>query len=152
MASGGARVRSGPPADPNALSRDRDGKQWTSLPAAGRKGAAPAWPLSRASKRESHLWRESWKRPQAVEWERLQMQVEVALYVRRLVEAERPDAPVSVGTLVRQYADALGLSIPGLRALRWRIDGDDESSPGAPRGRRQLADVMQLKVADRGDA
>jgi len=82
----------------------------------------------------------------------LQMQVEVALYVRRLVEAERPDAPVSVGTLVRQYADALGLSIPGLRALRWRIDGDDESSPGAPRGRRQLADVMQLKVADRGDA
>jgi hypothetical protein len=42
---GGARVRSGPPANPDALRRERDGKEWTHLPAAGRKGEPPEWPL-----------------------------------------------------------------------------------------------------------
>lgn len=47
MARGGARVQSGPPPDPDALRRDRpeDKAGWTILPAAGRQGAAPKWPL-----------------------------------------------------------------------------------------------------------
>lgn len=47
MPRGGARVNSGPPPDPNALRRDRpkDKDGWTSLPANGRKGRMPKWPL-----------------------------------------------------------------------------------------------------------
>jgi hypothetical protein len=46
---GGARARSGPPPDPQALRRDRDGKNWIVLPAAGRDGPAPEWPLTGAT-------------------------------------------------------------------------------------------------------
>ena len=47
MPRGGARVNSGPPPDPDALRRDRkeDRAGWTILPAAGRQGDAPEWPL-----------------------------------------------------------------------------------------------------------
>lgn len=45
MPRGGARLRSGPPPDMNALRRERDGKDWTKLPAAGRTGDPPPWPL-----------------------------------------------------------------------------------------------------------
>lgn len=53
MPSGGARVNSGPPPDPNALRRgrskdgptslDRDG--WLTLPSSGYDGPVPEWPL-----------------------------------------------------------------------------------------------------------
>lgn len=48
MASGGARARSGPPPDPTALRRDRksDSAKWVILPAEGRQGPTPEWPLS----------------------------------------------------------------------------------------------------------
>lgn len=47
MPRGGARVHSGPPPDPTALRRDRpeDKESWTTLPAEGRQGDPPAWPL-----------------------------------------------------------------------------------------------------------
>ncbi len=47
MPRGGARVNSGPPPDPNALRRDRKEDQagWTMLPASGRDGRTPKWPL-----------------------------------------------------------------------------------------------------------
>ncbi len=48
MPRGGARLNSGPPPDPNALRRDRpsDKAGWTMLPASGREGPTPEWPLS----------------------------------------------------------------------------------------------------------
>lgn len=47
MPRGGARVKSGPPPDPNALRRDRpsDRDGWTLLPAGGRAARTPRWPL-----------------------------------------------------------------------------------------------------------
>jgi len=47
MPRGGARVNSGPAPDPTALRRERpsDKAEWRTLPAEGRKGRAPAWPL-----------------------------------------------------------------------------------------------------------
>lgn len=47
MPRGGARLNSGPPPDPNALRRDRrdDKAGWTMLPASGRQGDPPNWPL-----------------------------------------------------------------------------------------------------------
>ena len=41
----GASQRSGPPPDPNALHRERDGDTWTTLPKSGREGPIPEWPL-----------------------------------------------------------------------------------------------------------
>jgi len=47
MPKGGARINSGPAPDPNALRRDRaeDKAGWTILPADGRQGDPPDWPL-----------------------------------------------------------------------------------------------------------
>src|SRR4051812_7188976 len=102
MGSGGARARSGPAKDPGALRRDRpdDQASWTTLDPAGRKGKAPAWPLSQASARERAVWTAEWKRPQAIQWEKQQLQVPVAMYVRSLVEAEARGAAVNARTLV----------------------------------------------------
>lgn len=45
----------------------------------------------------------------------------MAMFVRSLVEAEAPGATTAARTLVRQQMEALGLTVPGLRANRWII-------------------------------
>jgi hypothetical protein len=87
----------------------------------GRAGDPPAWPLTDIRPREEEFWPQLWRMPQAVEWERLDQTVQVALYVRRLVDAEAPGTPTNLTTLVRQLGDSLGLTIPGMRALRWKV-------------------------------
>src|SRR3990167_758520 len=125
---GGARVSSGPSPDPNALRRDRpsDRTEWTRLPAAGRESEPPTWPLIRATARELAIWAEEWRRPQAIMWSANGQEREVALYVRQLVTAEKSKAPAIARTLVRQYMDDLGISLPGLRRHRWIIDAAPE--------------------------
>lgn len=127
MASGGARARSGPAPDPSALRRERDAGEWTVLPVEGRprSRSLPEWPLIDVCPREAELWARLWRKPQALMWERLGQEIEVALYVRNLALAELLGAPVNLGTLVRQMADSLGLTTPGLRANRWRISRDE---------------------------
>lgn len=122
MPKGGARTRSGPAPDPNALRRERDAGEWTILPAEGREGAPPDWPFEEQSVREAVLWERLWRMPQALMWERYGQDLEVGLYVRRLAEAEKPDSAVVLSTLVRQMADSLGLTTPGMRGNRWRVD------------------------------
>jgi hypothetical protein len=119
----GGHVNSGRTPDPNALRRDRpsDRADWTYLPASGRQGDAPEWPLPRPSTRELALWADEWRRPQAIIWEANGQQLEVALYVRSVRDAERANASVAARTLVRQQQEALGLSQPGLLRLRWII-------------------------------
>lgn len=122
--------RSGPPPDPNALRRDRDGKDWITLPES-RKGAVPAWPLDVApNAAEKALWKKMWRKPQAVMWEQQDQHLEVALYVRRFIEASQPKAPTSLTTVVKQMSDSLGISTPGLRCNRWKIGApESESAP-----------------------
>lgn len=122
--SGGARAHSGPPPDPAALRRERDAGQWVHLPAAGRSGEPPAWPLSRPTARELALWALEWARPQALMWEVNGQALEVAMYVRTVRDAEKPKASVAARTLVKQQQEALGLSLPGLARQRWIIDHD----------------------------
>lgn len=160
MASGGARARSGPAPDPNALRRERDAGEWTTLPAEGRQGATPDWPLTEQTIRESELWETLWRKPQALMWERYGQDLEVALYVRRLTEAEELESKVNLSTLVRQMADSLGLTTPGLRANRWKIARDEvadrretREAPAAgvvPKGRRTARDRFKV-VASAGD-
>lgn len=126
MPSGGARARSGPPADPNALRRDRkDDKAWTDLPSEGRTGRAPSLPLPAANRLERELWGELWKKPQAVQWERLGLQRQVAAYVRAYIGSVAPDATAGLKTAVLRMEAELGLSIVGMNALRWRIVADE---------------------------
>ena len=121
MASGGARARSGPPPNPNSIRPNRDAGDWLILPADGREGDVPVWPLAAAGGAELARWGAIWCRPQAVEWERLGLELEVALYLRAVTIAESADAKAADRTAVRQAQDALGLSIPGMLRNRWRI-------------------------------
>lgn len=119
----GGHARSGPAPDPDALRRDRpsDESGWVTLPADGREGEAPDWPLPEQSDREAELWAREWLRPQAVMWERNGQEHEVALYVRAYVAAEATGAPTNARTLVRQFMEGLGISVPGLLRNRWKI-------------------------------
>lgn len=129
MSSGGARARSGPPPDPEALNRLRNtDAAWHVLPVTGRPGPPPDWPLTEASERELELWTKLWAKPQATRWEVLGQDLEVALYVRRFVAAEKPGAAATTAVVVRQLGEALGLTIPGLLRNRWQI-GSQQSAP-----------------------
>lgn len=119
MASGGTRGNAGRRPSTNA---DADG--WVSLPRVC-DVPVPEWPLVVCGDREDALWDRLWKRPQALMWHQLMLFEEVALYVRYLVEAESPDAPSAVRTLVKQHQELLGLSTAGLLRNHWRIELDD---------------------------
>src|SRR6266511_4078941 len=83
----------GPPPKPDGLRRRRNrapGMTW--LPAGGRQGEAPAWPLpGRHTAAEREAWAQLWRTPQAVAWEELGWARTVARYCRLLVRAERRD-------------------------------------------------------------
>jgi hypothetical protein len=120
MPSGGARARSGPAKDPNAVRRP-NGTDVRLLPAGGREGDVPVWPLDGQSDRESVLWVELWAMPQAVVWEEQRLEWSVAMYVRALAAAEQLKASVPARTLVRQFMDDLGLTAGGMARNGWRI-------------------------------
>lgn len=181
MTSGGARPGAGrPPAD-QSRAKDRAAKRaakagiaavddgdWLTLAREGRKGNAPAWPLSKPAKatpesrRELELWRRLWKSPQAIGWDTVGVDRDhVAMYVRYRLEAEEPKALVGTRNLVRQYADSLGLTGPGLRMLHWRIGqparqqrpmADEASAPAPqrPAPGRSAKERFTLLVGDGG--
>lgn len=132
---------------PNARRPNRGlaGGALVRLPAAGRSGPAPVWPLGRPSRREAELWERIWRTPQAVAWERLDWADTVALYCRVQVQAERPKAPMMVLAEARQMQDRLGLSPMSLLRLRWEIV--DEATEDAPEFR--VVDIRErLKAVE----
>ena len=136
--------------DPNALRRDRPTDQagWTTLPAEPSYLPAPEWPLLSPNPREMEFWLELWNRPQAVMWRQLSQEIEVAMFVRKLCEAEMPKASVELQKVVRQYLDSLGLSVQGMLRNRWKIEAstqDTENTPGTSGTRRKSARA-RLKV------
>lgn len=155
MASGGARSRSGPAPDPNALrrNRDKDG-DWLLLPAEGRPGAPPAWPMPTFTDREVEVWASLWSLPQAVAWDRDHMADHVALYCRRWCEAEEPNSSVALSTLVRQLRDDLGLTTDSMLRKRWKFAADETASRRADRSvvpRSSSKDRLKVVGSD-GDA
>lgn len=126
MSSGGARARSGPAPDRNAIRNGRAGADWIRLPASGRKGEPPEWPraVPRPTKAELEHWTEEWKRPQAQVWEANGQELEVALYVRAVRIASNPKAKSGDRNLVKQLLEHLGLSQPGLARNHWMIVDD----------------------------
>lgn len=137
MPSGGARVRSGPAPDPQALRRDRDGKDWVQLPYEGRPGPVPDWPaeIPEPSLAEVSLWTRLWAKPQALIWEADGVHDTVALYCRTFVACGDADASVARLTLLRQLGDSLLLSIPSLHAARYTIKPKPADPEAASRAR-----------------
>lgn len=127
MVSGGARARSGPAPDPNALRRDRrDDAAWVTLPVEGFTGAIPEFPLpGGASGDEATLWAALWRKPQAAMWSQLGLTLEVAAYVRAFLESVEPEASAGLKTAVLRMAAEIGLSLPGMHQLRWKFAADE---------------------------
>lgn len=145
MASGGSRGNAGRVADPNALRRDRAGDTAAWIVLELPDGSVPEWPLAGVTPRESRVWERLWVRPQASEWKRLGLEDEVALYVRYLVEAEQPEAPSAVRTLVKQHQELLGLSTAGLARLHWLMP-DSAPAPKSAAPARRASSRSRLKV------
>jgi hypothetical protein len=152
VSRGGARTRSGPAADPNALRRERDGADWLRLPAAGRQAEAPTWPLTRPTRRELALWADLWRTPQAIVWEAQHEGYAVALLVRAMRQAEKAGAAVNLQTLVRQYMEALGLAGALGRSKQWAIDDPETARPaeGTPAQAGPTSARARLKLVSGG--
>lgn len=155
MPKGGARSRSGPAPDPNALRRERDGAEWRYLPVEGRPGKPPVWPLpSQPRAAELDLWKALWRLPQAVAWEATHREIEVALHVRAVYRAQLPWARSGDGTLVVRQQSELGLTEDGMRRNRWRLGAAppkrQERQATGTEGRRSARDRFQL--IDGGDS
>ncbi len=93
------------------------------LPAEGRQGDVPRWPLGQAaSGREAALWAHLWAMPQAVAWSRSALCHVVARYTRILTAAERRGARAAYLAETRQLEDRLGLTPMSMLRLRWTIE------------------------------
>ena len=114
-----------PPPKPNAVRRNsRVGP--VLLPAEGRKGMAPEWPIPGViSKEERQAWNELWETPQAVAWEKLGWTRTVARYCRIMVAAEAPEARASYLAQVAALEDRLGLTPKAMRTLMWTVASDE---------------------------
>lgn len=159
MTSGGARARSGPPPDPDALRRDRDASTWQRFPGT-REAPAPAWPLTRPTKRELAIWEREWQRGEANAWEAYDMAVEVAMYVRNLRETELPGASASARNLLLRQMDSLGLTMGGRAKNRWiiaapgrvasEVEGDDPEAPATAPRRRSMGPTAKERLTKAG--
>lgn len=95
------------------------------LPAEGRKGSPPKWPLeSRQSAAEKRAWAQLWSTPQAVAWERMGWIRTVGRYCAVMVMAE---ATVNPQLLAQATAleDRLGLTPKAMRLLLWEVVADE---------------------------
>lgn len=89
------------------------------LPATGRSGPPPAWPLD---SEQPSFWAELWASPQAVAWERAGWIRMIARYASLVVATEQESCPALIFGEVRQMEDRLGLSPMSLLRLRWEIE------------------------------
>lgn len=103
------------------------------LPHEGRQGPPPKWPLTAAATiEEEDKWKELWRLPQAVEWERSRDFGTVALYVRTFCEAALPGADPRLLAELRQLDNKIGVSVRAMRDLRWITDEplpEEEAEP-----------------------
>lgn len=113
------------------------------LPAEGRKGKAPKWPLpGDGLEGEREVWVELWRTPQAVAWERLGWTRTVARYARVVVAAEALNKDALAEA--RQLEDRLGLTPKAMRLLLWEIVSDEvgqQRQSGTSGARARIAAV-----------
>lgn len=93
---------------------------------------------------EAKLWRELWRTPAAVEWERLGWTRDVALFVRHHVLAELGE--LDAAKEARQWSDRLGLSPLAMLRLRWSIEQTEKSATSPRRRGRASSRHAGLRV------
>jgi hypothetical protein len=122
MTSGGARSRSGPKQDPNALRRQRKDDQaaWIELPRE-RTGPTPEWPLTDATPRELVLWERWWRKPEALLWEADGSFDYAALTCRMFAEAEVTKASAENRKTVRLMMADLWMTAESKERARIRV-------------------------------
>ena len=157
MPKGGARNRSGPPAQEGSGRSDARGYVLTALPAEGYKGGAPDWPLAaEPSPAERAAWEWAWTTPQACAWS---IQSEswripfVAQWARLHVRCSEPDAPGNLFASLFRLEDRIGFSTAGLAEMGWKVAVDEtaekrQTSTAKPQ-RKSSRD--RLQVVNGGD-
>ena len=146
---------------PNPASRRQMGNQahtWLDLPALGRQGDAPAWPmmavdegpLAKIHLRELEVWSDIWATPQAVAWERNGWTHDVALYVRYFVLGEFGN--LDAAKEARMWSDRLGLNPAAMLKNRWRVTSDEVAEKRTEKTTAKTKARRRLKVADSGVA
>jgi hypothetical protein len=136
MARGGARNRSGPAPDPTSGRSDARGFSLKALPAEGYTGQVPDFPLPNASVRETDVWEQAWRTPQACAWslpsERWRIHT-VAMWVRVKVRCEDPEAAASLFGQLHRFADQIGMTTAGLAEMGWKVAVDELAERAAGR-------------------
>lgn len=102
--------------------------------------------LREQRKLEAVLWRDLWKLPQAVQWERLGWLRDVAQYVRFKVMAELGD--MDSAKEARQWSDRLGLSPMSMLRLRWEVASDEVAERRTTRAAAPVSARSRLRVVD----
>lgn len=121
----------GPTPNPNARRRNAR-PDWRTLPASGRDGEAPEWPIGRApSQAALALWTDLWKTPQAEAWESLGWTRVVARYTKLVLLSESSKASAHMLGEVRQLEDRLGLTPMAMKRLQWEIEAAPASDESA---------------------
>ena len=119
-----------PPAHDPVRRNARSGP--VSLPAEGRKGDPPDWPLAELpTADEWAAWEQLWATPQAVAWERLGWTRTVARYCRVMVAAEERGANAALLAQAVALEDRLGLTPKSMRMLLWQIVDDEVTAKRA---------------------
>lgn len=134
-----------PPAPKHPSQRVRRNKDvpMNQLPAEGRTGRTPTWPIAAASPDEAKAWKAAWRLPQAVVWETQHLERIVARYVRLMVAAEEPGAPVTLHGHVAKLEEHLLLTPHHLKAARYEIVAK-ETDAAAPKP----SNVRRLRAVD----
>ena len=134
MPRGGARNRSGPPADEGSGRSDARGFKLTALPAEGYAGLVPEFPLPDPSDRELAVWEQAWRTPQACAWampsEAWRAET-VALWVRVKVRCEDPEVGAAVLGQLHRFADQIGMTTAGLAEMGWKVAVDEVAAKAA---------------------
>lgn len=112
------------PTDPASRRRRNSSVGKTLLPAKGRVGETPAWPLRST---EPGVWADLWSTPQAAAWERIGYTRVVARYALLLDIIESGEGAPAAAILgeVRQMEDRLGLNPKAMRSLLWEVAADE---------------------------
>jgi hypothetical protein len=134
-----------------ALRRQRkDDAQWTSLPAEGRAGDAPEWPLTEATPRELVLWERWWRKPEALLWESDGSIDYVALTVRMFAEAEVTKASAENRKTVRMMMADLYLTRESKDRARIRVVTDEVAEKREESTPRRASARDRMKVVSGG--
>jgi len=106
--------------------RGHRGRGPLQLPAEGRTGEPPDWPLAEEPDAdEEQAWADLWATPQAVAWERLGWTRTVARYCRMMVVGEARGASATLLAQISVLEDRLGLTPKAMRLLLWEVVSDE---------------------------